>query len=381
MIAKSIAGLGLCVASAVALGLASPSGSGVTAPRWHIVQVLSSCPGDFPLDVSAIGLGVAWSVGGANGPGAGCPAGGIVAERWNGRRWSVIPAQPPVAGQTGLTGVIAASSARNAWDFPALGGVTAPRDVAMNWDGAGWSSSPLPGAMAVDQAVAFSSKNAWVFGSGPRGQVNARFNGSAWHSTILPGPPLGVSALSARDMWAVGPTSSTAGKPQPRQVIIAMHWVGKTWHTQAIPRTLTRYRLANAFNLAAASPQSLWWAYQIESTRGKVEPGGRLLHWNGRRWTSTSLPASLDITEGMQQDGNGGIWLNALDTTKSGLRSFVYHYRSGHWTRQRLPSPAGYDITFVNRICWIPGTRQIWAVGSALALKSQIEVGVIEKYS
>jgi hypothetical protein len=253
--------------------------------------------------------------------------------------------------------------------------------VALNWDGARWTSWQLPGAMAVSQAVAFSAANAWAFGSGPRGQVNARFNGSAWHKAILPGPPLGVSALSARDIWAVGPTSGTAGKPQPGQVMIAMHWAGKAWQTRAIPHALTRYRFADAFNVAAASPQSLWWAYQIESTRGKVEPGGRLLHWNGRRWISIALPASLDITEGMQQDGHGGIWLNALNTTKSGLRSFVYHYRTGRWARQRLPPPPGYDVTFVNQICWIPGTRQLWAVGSALSLTSQAEVGVIEKYS
>jgi hypothetical protein len=182
-------------------------------------------------------------------------------------------------------------------------------------------------------------------------------------------------------MWAVGPTSSTARKPPRAQVIIAMHWVGNAWRKLAIPHLLTGYRRVDAFNLAAVNPQSLWWAYQIENAHGKVAPGGRLLHWNGRRWTSTALPVSLDIAEGMQQDSNGGIWLNALNTTKSGLRSFVYHYRSGRWTRQRLPSPAGYDVTFVNQIGWIPGTRQIWAVGSALSLNSHIEVGVIEKYS
>ena len=379
--AKSAACVGLSAAVAAALGLASPSAGAVTEPRWRIVQVLSSCPGDIPLAVSATGPGTAWSVGLADAAGAGCPAGGIVAERWNGRRWSVAPPQPAAASPAGLSGVIAASSARNAWDFPLVEGATPPRNVAVNWNGASWTSWQLPGAMVVRQAVAFSPANAWVFGSGPRGQVNARFNGSAWQRTFLPGPPFGVSALSASDMWAVGPTSGTAGKPPSRQVIIAMHWTGKAWHKLAIPHALTSYRLFNAFNVAATSPQSLWWAFQIENARGNAEPGGRLLHWNGRRWTSTALPASLDIAEGMQQDGNGGIWLNALNTTKGGLRSFVYHYRSGHWTRQHLPAPVGYNLTFVYQICWIPGTDQIWAAGYAWSSISGALVGVIERYS
>jgi len=48
-----------------------------------------------------------------------------------------------------------------------------------------------------------------------------RYNGSAWRQVSAPGTPVVVSAVSANDMWAFGPSAKTVN--DARQVIIARY--------------------------------------------------------------------------------------------------------------------------------------------------------------
>ena len=62
------------------------------------------------------------------------------------------------------------------------------------------------------------------------------YNGTTWQTVPVPGVARGASVISARNMWAVGPTTATAGQAGPKQVYIAMHWNGKTWAAVRLPK-------------------------------------------------------------------------------------------------------------------------------------------------
>ena len=173
----------------------------------------------------------------------------------------------------------------------------------------------------------------------------ARYNGRAWRRTHLPGAALAVSALSNRDLWAIGPTLKTAGRALARQVIVAMHWTGQSWRVIKAPKITTRIRqnyLDGAF-AAAAGPREIWWCYQ--ATYGSRSALG-LLRWNGTRWHRISVPRAITGVDAMTQDGHGGIWLIA-DTNPNSLNppQYWYPYHAGRWTRQLVPSPKAYSNT------------------------------------
>lgn len=139
---------------------------------------------------------------------------------------------------------VAASSATNAWIFPALFGHIRNSffayNYALQWNGRIWRASKFPRKLIVQSAAAFSRTDAWAFGMFYRSEnflvpYNARYNGHAWRKVLLPGEPFAVSAVSRSDMWAVGPSLKTATMAPDKQVIIAMHWTGRSWHTLAIP--------------------------------------------------------------------------------------------------------------------------------------------------
>jgi hypothetical protein len=220
----------------------APAASGMSATArvragWHIVAGLTNCA-QTPLKMATTGPDAAWVMGAGLSQTDGCAADGIDVDYWNGGSWSLLPATAALPGQTGSNGAIAASSTQNVWVFPVLAGPgTSVYATTENWNGTSWIAVPLPVNMLVSSAVAFSASDAWASGLTERGRsILVRFTGSSWHRASLPGEPVQVSALSASDMWAVGPSAKTAARPVTKHAIVAMHWTGRKWRTLATPR-------------------------------------------------------------------------------------------------------------------------------------------------
>jgi hypothetical protein len=373
-------------AAAVALALASglTAAQASSTPGWRITKLVESPAGyTFLQGVAASGKSDAWVVG--------TTVQTLVIDRWNGGRWKplAVPAAFTLSGSGGVNdSVIGAASAGDMWTFPAVSNGTTNVNYALQRDGGTWKTFKLTGANVISGTAVFSLSDAWAFGfatgnaaaSGyPRPYV-ARFNGHAWKRASMPGDALGVSPLSANDIWAYGPSVKSLGQSTPD--VIAMHWNGKAWGTLAVPRYKLSGQRAYVQQLVALGPSDLWAYEDLPVNRGTGQPAGPglvLAHWNGHRWSSVIKDTSDTGMGALVSDGHGGVWLQAVNVT-SGADEFL-HYSAGRLSRVAEPTRAGYDTSGgISGVALIPGTESLWAVGGATSNASGAEEGAILKY-
>ncbi len=119
---------------------------------------------------------------------------------------------------------VAAVSAKNVWAVGCSGGCNGPDSLILHWNGKRWSkvASPDPGA-GLDELTgvsAVSARNVWAVGYACTiahcgvGNVYrtlvVHWNGKDWSQAASANPGSSfndvraVSAVSARDIWAVG---------------------------------------------------------------------------------------------------------------------------------------------------------------------------------
>jgi hypothetical protein len=278
----------------------------------------------------------AWAVGGTDLSG-GTP-GAPVAEQWNGTGWqaSALP-----SGLTGTLGAVSAPAGNDVW------AVSQQTGYALHWNGMSWSvAKTWPESQLVRQltgVTAFSPTNVWVFG-GPGanpGLGTWHLVGSTWHKvTGLAAGISTASAVSRSDMWAIG--SAVA----PDDTLL--HYTGTTW--QKITGTaLTGLQFGD---ILALSDSNVWATATVGGS-----PPRHLLHFDGTRWTSLTVPSSVQLG-GMAPDGSGGLWFSA---GQSSSQPPVVEHRSaaGTWSSRTLPGGSGP----VFGIAPIPGTTSLWASG------------------
>jgi hypothetical protein len=350
---------------------------------WRVVQTIKYCGNGALMSVTADSARDAWAVGQPLACGANV-------QHWNGTSWSRVPVPAAIDrvtdGSSGPMAPVAASSAADAWIFPHPGSPPLPSEGwALHWTGSRWQKTVLPDQLAVATAAAFGPDDVWAFGGVQKGAdagvlyppYAGWFDGRAWHIVKMPGQPLAVSALTRGDIWAVGPTLGTVAKPPARQVIVAMHWTGRSWHDTPVPRVagspIAAGFLAPAY-LVADGPHDLWWAYPgPRSSRGAQIV---VLHWHSGTWQRVAVPPAVTSIDGMAQDGHGGLWLCTLADTQQ----YCYHYSAGRWSRQLVPCPRGYGLQIYG-LTLIPETTSLWAVGEADPNRSGAPIGVILRYS
>ena len=165
-------------------------------------------------------------------------------EHWDGSAWSVVPAPAPDPHQNWLSAIAVLPSGR-AWTIGYYGGdgggglaqgpqFHAVRTLAEEWDGTSWSQ---------------------------RETVNPR------QESVF----LGVAAVSAHDVWAVG-------QQDINPVTLIEHWDGDSWAVVDTP-TVNNSTL---WAVDAVASDDVWAVgrYQVvDSFRTLV------LHWDGVRWT------------------------------------------------------------------------------------------------
>jgi len=223
--------------------------------------------------VAATSTSNAWAVGQYGG----VPESSLI-ERWNGSAWLQAPSPDPSAVQNELHGV-AAISAGNAWAVGQyVNGQGAFQTLILRWNGTAWKRvrSPNPAGPANTnslQAVAgVSASSAWAVGDEFTGGVLQplieHWNGTAWKSVHTPTPSLsvpaeltGVTAISARDAWAVG----YYGNPGSLHTLLE-HWNGTAWRRVPSPSPGTEAVLRGV-----ASSRTSTWAVGYYSSGGPVQ--------------------------------------------------------------------------------------------------------------
>jgi hypothetical protein len=358
--------LAVGAAMTVAAGQAPPPRA---ASGWRIEKVFS---GSGFLDVQAIAASSArnaWLLGLVPDPE---PT--FVTQRWSGTRWVPVPLPARlrnVIGPWELYSGIYTTSPRNTWFFPVLPDRATPVQDALHWDGSAWTTSVVTTSPdTVLDAAVFSARDVWTFGEagasfpdyGPA--VVRRWNGTTWHSAIVPlGTPVTVDPVAPADIWALGVSRATVHSVD--QTMIVMHWNGARWSSPRLPafRPVRKGYPWVATAIWASGPRDAWVAETpaVSQQTGFSPPGVILLHWDGSAWSTVARNRALRGAAGLTPDGHGGFWLTATDPADP-TASDIVDYRHGIFVSHPAPARRGYADA-VSGIVAIPGTSSFWAAG------------------
>lgn len=337
-----------------ATGLAIASSGSATRPlTWSLIRTFS---GGAVSDITGVGARDAWLTGIGTGN-------TVFVQRWNGSNWR--PVRTPGAMITDGAAVVGASSAANAWVFTFVRpAVTASYPVAWHWTGRAWRSFRLPDGTSIVATAVFSRTDAWAFGTTGAGKPYViRYDGRTWRQTHAPVQPTVASALSAHDIWIVGPAiASLDAFPVSYQ---AADWNGKSWRILRLPHVrVPRGTYLASPQILAAGPADIWIDFNLFSYSAQGPDTQTLLHYDAGRWTQVDVPpGSIFRASNIATDGHGGIWL-ALGLQNRPAGSVMYDYRNGHWSKDALPAKPG-RYTFITWIARVPGSVMVWAGGYA----------------
>ncbi len=251
---------------------------------------------------------------------------------------------------------------------------------AVHWNGKSWTKAAVPkwlyyanGSGETELSVTdFSGHNVWVFSIGAyfdqKTVYASHYLNGHWTKSVLPDVPSSVAAISPTDIWAFGtPLHGSGGT-------VLMHWNGRRWSTSAFPH---QKEAGNPGNLVATGPSSLWadWAPT------KTTDPEYLVHWNGKGWAKVALPAG-DTTLSFVGDGDGGLWVAGVGPVPKQKQLFL-HWSAGRWTVRDVPSATGLQLGQVNELALIGGTRSVLGVGHlyGTGADSALNRGAIWRYN
>ncbi len=375
--------LGLAV-GALALGCAVASAPAQAATTgWRVYEQVPV--GGYIAEltsVSVVSAGDAWAVGDSFDDVGTGPA---ILLHWTGKAWSHVKLPAKVAAFWNANGggqavdVVGASSASNVWAFDGSGGY-------IHLGSGGWTSGMVPGTaggflriLTVSAVKVFSPTDVWIFGCILTGDHFAdaipyadHFDGRKWVRTAFPGSGgvASVSAISARDIWAVaGPSSASTGVGTASVV----RWNGTSWQ----PVTVQPPKLpvgAGWTAIDARSDGDVFVAGGGEpgSGEGKGTPE-RVYHWTGKRWSVTALPARASAKTftmvSLVADGSGLWGLDSIVITpmQGGPLPLVtpcttiWHFTGTKWTG---PTVVGGGGACLYQLASTAGGNSTWGVGT-----------------
>jgi hypothetical protein len=171
-----------------------------------------------------------------------------LAERWNGKRWTILPTPNPAkAVQSFLNGVSCTSpSACTAiGEQHSAAGIV--HTLAERWNGATWRIQPTPDPPGVQFAslagVSCTGPSACLAtGGSDQGTLAERWNGNAWRIQPTPNPPGGGNILLASVACPASSACTAFGFDETssgQHLMLAERWNGRTWRIQPTPGIVT----------------------------------------------------------------------------------------------------------------------------------------------
>jgi hypothetical protein len=320
--------------------------------------------------VTASGAGSAWAAGSSDpvsraaaGQAAATAAYAPVVLRFTGRSWRAVPVPAPVAGE--VETAVADGGPGDAWMVGSAG--------LRRWDGSAWRRFPLrgfadqPGSPVTDQAAA-AGGGAWLTTSRLSDRLGdgiLAWNGRTWRLTPERGDALSaVTASGPDDAWVVGSRESAPGP-------VVLFWDGPTWADMSPASAFPNLTLTH---VAAAGPRDLW-ATGVDQRPARGADNlvnvAVAVHYNGRTWTETPLPAQPSLPGGSDAgqlfaialDSAGHPWVSA--SSDSADRSMYFHWDGRAWARVYGPRRTGAIEVGASGIAALRGGHALLSVGAA----------------
>jgi hypothetical protein len=228
-------------------------------------------------------------------------------------------------------------------------------------------------AATLNGVAALSPADVWAVGnastsSGSQPALIEHWNGRAWKGvTVNPGRGArsstlyGVSVVSAKDVWAVG--YSTSGPGQERESTLVEHWDGRTWAKVDSPNPgAPKCKTIILFAVSAASASDVWAdGYACQSPSHQV--GTLVEHWNGHTWQRIASPSSGgDILLGIDALSASNAWAVGNAQRGPSQLTLTEHWNGHTWQRVASPSPRGAKASSLEG-AGAASARDAWAVG------------------
>src|SRR5439155_753020 len=144
---------------------------------------------------------------------------------------------------------------------------------------------------------------------------------------------MGVAAISANDVWAVGYYSN--GRTE--QTLIE-HWNGSSWSVVLSPNPPgTSY--AELYGVAAVSANDVW-------AVGEYGGGTLVEHWNGSSWNTMPSPNPHIGTadhklKGVAAVSASDVWAVGNYNSGTAYQTLVEHWNGSNWSVVPSPNPPG----------------------------------------
>jgi hypothetical protein len=364
--------------------------------HWDGVQwsvVLSPNPGSSRelKDVVALATDDVWAVGRYRDPNDNH----TLTIHWDGVQWSVVPSPTPQNQHVYLEGVAGLSS-NDVW---AVGYFTPylAYTLILHWDGSAWTTvpSPSPGSIRSElyDVAALSPHDIWAVGHIDIGAYEGlieRYYDPCATPTVMPPTPvpsrtptptptatpacvgwnivaspnigtltndlLGVSVVSAEDIWAVG----TYREPNRYRTLIT-HWDGVQWSVAPSPN---QGELDNVlYAVEAIGPHDIWAVGEYSSGTGTSRT--LIVHWDGGQWSIAASPnggTQQNAIYGVSGTSPNDVWAVGEYGAAGGVPgTLALHWDGAQWIVVPTPSP-GTSYSVLQGVVAMPGS-QAWAVG------------------
>lgn len=210
----------------------------------------------------------------------------LLAEGWNGTRWTIEPGSFLLTAATGYPASVSCPSAR------ACTVVTS--SAALRWNGRRWARQHLPSPVQTQlTGVSCASARSCMAVGNHAGRAFAeRWNGRRWAIKRVPhsGFLLGVSCTSARRCTAVGSYNNQAAQAG---LTLAARWNGKKWAIQRTPNPSAAKASGSNTPLTAVSCTSARSCIAVGYDSPEFGPsnGNPLAEsWNGKQWAIIPTP-------------------------------------------------------------------------------------------
>jgi hypothetical protein len=300
---------------------------------------------------------------------------GVVAQRWNGTKWSTQRTPTPTgASGTALEGVSCVStSACTAvgYYYKRSGQVT----LAESWNGSKWSVQATPnpkGASNVQlNGVSCISASActavgYYINSARTALVMLaeRWNGTKWSIQTTPNPKgsldnyiSGVSCVSARACTATGEYYNGSGYPT-----VVERWNGSKWSIQSSPNP-TGSEQSNLLSVSCSSASSCTAVGSWETSSSITMLVER---WNGTKWSIQTTPnpkGALDSElRGVSCTASSSCTATGDYYNGSAGVTLAQRWNGTKWSIEPTPNPAGASSSELDGLSCV-SARACTAVG------------------
>jgi hypothetical protein len=231
-----------------------------------------------------------------------------------------------------------------------------------------WSVVPSANVTSDDYlhaTSAISLKDVWAVGdyiptnskSGVAQTMIEHWNGTVW--SIVPSPNIGtgdndlygVAAISATNVWAVGVGSGST---------LIEHWNGSKWSVVTSPN------MGQLTAITAISASNIW------AVGGIAQPS--VEHWNGVRWSVVRSPnpgtnSGENVLNSVTAVAANNVWaVGYYASATNPYQTLIEHWNGKIWSVVASPNvPDTHDyLTSVQAV----SANDIWAVGSSFTLDS-----------